>query len=162
MVDGPYETDPDGRLYEPGIRDSLRAALPVDQLLGYEALLGLRRAAFKLDKHTQALRNVAAQDDPGMRVLIRLHGEPTGVAVDDLVADRGEEVLGVLDELDRERMIVRSGASVRLSHLGTERINGALRRLADRVATLVEGVPAEHLAVLRDVSLRLILNHQGR
>ena len=97
-----------------------------------------------------------------MRVLIRPHGEPGGVPVEELVSDRGEDVLGVLGELDREGLLVRCGASVRLSDLGTERINGALRCLAEQMAALVEGVPAERLALLRDVSLRLILNHHGR
>ena len=161
-VSGPYQADSDGLLYEPNIRDSLRTALPDDRLLGYESLLALRRAAFVLDQHTRALRNVTGQDDPGMRVLIRLHGEPDGVPVEDLVADRGQEVLGVLDELDREGMLERSEATVRLSDVGTERLDDALRRLADRVAALLEGVPAEQLAVLRHVSLRLILNHQTR
>ena len=147
-------------LYEPGIRDSLRTALPADRLLAYEALLALRRAAFVLDKQTRALRNITAQDDPGMRVLIRLHGEPAGVPVEELVAERGEDVRGVLDELDRAGMIIRDGASVRMSTRGTERLDEALRMLADRVASLVEGVPPEQLAVLRHVSLRLILNHR--
>jgi len=162
MMSGPYETDPDGLLYEPSIRDSLRTALPDDRLLGYEALLALRRAAFVLDHHTRALRSVTGQDDPGMRVLIRLHGEPDGVPVEALVADRGQDVLVVLDEMDREGMLERSESTVRLSELGTERIDEVLRKLADRVATLLNGVPAEQLALLRHVSLRLILNHQMR
>ena len=63
-MDGQYETGPDGLLYEPGIRDSLRTAPPDDGPLGYEALLALRRAAFVLDEHARALPNVTAQNDP--------------------------------------------------------------------------------------------------
>lgn len=158
-MDGPYAQDPDGLLYEPSIRDSLQAALPSDRLTAYEALLALRRAAFVLDRQTRALRNVTTQDDPGMRVLIRLHGEPAGVPFDELVTDRGEEVLGVLDELDQAGMVIRAGASVRLSDRGTGFLDEALRQLADTLTALVEGVPTDQLAVLRHVSLQLILNH---
>jgi hypothetical protein len=44
IVDRPYETDPDGLLYEPGIRDSLRTALPDDGLLGVRLDLHVRLA----------------------------------------------------------------------------------------------------------------------
>jgi hypothetical protein len=158
-MDTPYATDPEGLLYEPDIRESLRSALVGDELVAYEALLALRRAAFVLDRQTKAVRNVAVQDDPAMRVLIRLHGESAGVPVAELVADRGEEVLAVLDELDREGMLVRTGESVRLSALGGRRLDGMLRQLSDTLAVLVEGVVPEQLALLRHVSLRMILNH---
>jgi len=158
-MDAPYATDPDGLLYEPAIRGSLRSALPTGELAGYEALLALRRAAFVLDRHTRAVRNVAVQDDPGMRVLIRLHGEPSGVPIADLVADRGEEVLAVLDGLDGEGMLIRAQDSVRLSPLGLQRLDEVLKQLSDSLAVLVDAVPPEQLAVLRHVSLRLILNH---
>jgi hypothetical protein len=158
-MDTPYATDSEGLLYEPDVRDSLRSALAGDELVAYEALLALRRAAFVLDRHTKAVRNVAVQDDPAMRVLIRLHGEAAGVPVAELVADRGEEVLAVLDGLDREGMLVRTGESVRLSTLGGRRLDGMLRQLSDTLAILVEGVVPEQLALLRHVSLRLILNH---
>jgi len=158
-MDAPYATDVDGLLYEPAIRDSLRSALPTGDLDGYEALLALRRAAFVLDRHTRAVRNVAVQDDPGMRVLIRLHGEPTGVPIADLVADRGEEVLAVLDGLEGEGMLIRAQDSVRLSPLGLQRLDEVLKQLSDSLAVLVDAVPPEQLAVLRHVSLRLILNH---
>jgi hypothetical protein len=158
-MDAPYATDLDGLLYEPAIRDSLRSALPTGDLEGYEALLALRRAAFVLDRHTRAVRNVAVQDDPGMRVLIRLHGEPTGVPIADLVADRGEEVLAVLDGLDGEGMLIRAQDSVRLSPLGLQRLDEVLKQLSDSLAVLVDAVPPEQLAVLRHVSLQLILNY---
>jgi hypothetical protein len=159
VPDGDYARDADGLLYEPAIRDSLRSALPGGQLALYEALLALRRAAFVLDRQTKAIRNIAVQHDPGMRVLIRLHGEPSGVPVADLVADRGEAVLAVLDGLDREGMLVRVGASVRLSELGSQRLDEVLRQLSDSLAALVDGVPDEQLALLRHISLWLILNH---
>jgi len=63
-------------------------------------------------------------------------------------------------ETDPDGLLERSESTVRLSELGTERIDEVLRKLADRVATLLNGVPAEQLALLRHVSLRLILNHQ--
>jgi hypothetical protein len=94
-----------------------------------------------------------------MRVLIRLHGEPAGVPVAELVADRGEEILDVLDVLDREGMLVRTGESVALSTLGSQRLDAVLRQLADTLAALVEGVTPEQLALLRHISLRMILNH---
>jgi hypothetical protein len=147
-------------LYEPAIRDSLHSALPGGELDQYEALLALRRAAFVLERQTKAVRNVAIQDDPGMRVLIRLHGEPSGVPVADLVADRGEAVLGILEGLEAEGMVVSTGPSVRLSDLGSERLDEVLRQLSGSLATLVDGVPAEQLALLRHVSLQLILNHE--
>jgi hypothetical protein len=56
-------------------------------------------------------------------------------------------------------VVVRTGASVRLSDQGIEFLDGALRRLAGTLTALVEGVPTDQLAVLRHVSLRLILNH---
>jgi hypothetical protein len=160
VADAPHARDVDGLLYEPPIRESLRSALPGGELTRYEALLALRRAAFVLDRQTTAVRNIAIQGDPGMRVLIRLHNEPSGVTVADLVNDRGQEVLEVLDALDREKMIVRAGESVRLSDLGNERLDGVLRQLADSLAILIEGVSDEQMALLRHISLQLIINHE--
>lgn len=162
-MDDELAQDWDGLLYEPRLREAIGTAVTGDQLVAYEALLALRRAAFVLDRHTRGLRNLIIQDDPGMRVLIRLHGETAGVSIEDLVTDRGQEVLAVLDELERARMVIRSSGpppSVRLSRLGTDRLDEALRRLAANVTTLVEGVPLGQLAVMRHVGLQLIVNHE--
>jgi hypothetical protein len=159
MSEGQYAYDDDGRLYEPQMRAALAGALPTDRLAEYEALLALRRAAFVLERQTRTVRNIAVQEDPAMRTLMRLHGEPAGVPVDELVAERGEEVRTVIDGLDQEGMLIRSGASVRLSDLGVSRMDEAIRRVADELAALLGGVSPEDLAALRHVSLQLILNH---
>jgi hypothetical protein len=86
---------------------------------------------------------------------------PTACRVDDLVADRGVEVLTVLEEMDKERMLIREGASVRLSDLGNARMDEAIRAVAGGLQALLEGIPTEQLAMLRHVSLRLILNHHA-
>lgn len=65
-----------------------------------------------------ANRHLVSSTDPLGRTTTytyRLHGEPDGVPVEELVADRGQDVRGVLDELDRESMLERSEARVRLS-----------------------------------------------
>ena len=131
-------------------------------MTAYEALLALRRAGSVLDRRTRALHNVTAQNDPRMRVLIRLHGEAGGVPVQDLTADRGDEIHAVLDELDAAGMVTRSPGpppSVRLSDLGAERVDEVLRQVAGSLVALVEGIPTGQLAVLRHVSLWLIGNH---
>ncbi len=160
MADAQHAHDVDGLLYEPVIRESLRSALPGGDLNRYEALLALRRAAFVLEHQTAAVRNVALQGDPRMRVLIRLFNEQSGVPVEDLVTGRGQEVLEVLDALDREAMIVRAGGSVRLSSLGNERLDGVLRQLSDSLAILIEGISDERMALLRHISLQLIMNYE--
>jgi hypothetical protein len=161
VSDESFAYDVDGLLYEPKMRAAIASALRDEQRTEYEALLALSRAAFVLQNCSRSIRKIAAQDDPAMRVLMRLHNEPEGVPVDDLLADRGVEVLNVLEQLDKEHMLIREGASVRLSDLGNARMDKAIRALGDGLRALLDGVPPEQLAVMRHVSLRLILNHHA-
>jgi hypothetical protein len=51
-------------------------------------------------------------------------------------------------------------AAVRLSDRGVENLNAIVRRLADDLAVLLDGVEPDQLAVLRHVSLQVVVNRQ--
>jgi hypothetical protein len=91
----------DGLLNDPELRRSTGRTLAYDQRATAEALLDLRHAAFALDQFTRVLRNRYDIRDIRMVVLVRMHNHGAGVPVADLVADLGEDVVDVLDHIER-------------------------------------------------------------
>src|SRR5262245_55134382 len=76
--------DADGRLYEPKLREVAARALPPDLLPAVEAVIALQEAAVALEPLIRGVRNSLSSSDPRMRVLRRLHANPSGVPRDEL------------------------------------------------------------------------------
>jgi hypothetical protein len=163
VLDGPFEHDIDGLLYNPRVRESIEAALPgEDRRASYEGMLALRRTAHVIGHHLKALDNLTEQDHPVMRMLMRLYSDPDGVALRDLVVERGDEAREAVIEAEREGLVVQGpgpGHVARLTPIGRERMEDLVRRAVQRYDGLIDGISVEQMAILRHVCLTLIRNY---
>jgi hypothetical protein len=154
--------DDDGLLYRPELRRSMAGRLPEDRVSEGEALLALREAALALDRFTRLLRNRFDLRDVRMKVLVALHDEAAGVAIDELVAGLGQDAREVVNRLEAAGMLARLDGpqpAARLTDQGTTVVNDLMRRLASDLAMLADGIRPADLAVMRHVCLRLVANN---
>jgi hypothetical protein len=163
--------DDDGLLYEPDLREFASAALAPDQVIAIEAVLAVSRAAWILDEFMRGLGDWYGMRDDRMRVLRRLHEHRTGLPLDELLLDLDlDDVDGagqLLDEVEGAGLITRSPASgrdasawIRLSDQGLHLMDEVLRRIADQLSAVSQGVGVEQLVLVRHVCLWMASNRE--
>ncbi|MGW4803501.1 MarR family winged helix-turn-helix transcriptional regulator [Kitasatospora sp. NPDC004272] len=162
---------PDGSLYDPGARSSLRALAQDDTTLALEAAAAVRSAAQAVDRlrsHGAGGRGLSAG---ALDLLARLNTAPDeGLSIGELARAAGvtsRNVTGLVDTLERDHLVRRvpdrhdrRSVRARITPAGRAWLE-AFREPAQRAMTaLFRGFDEAELAQLRHLCLRLVENQR--
>ncbi|TMD85764.1 MAG: MarR family transcriptional regulator [Chloroflexi bacterium] len=156
------QTDPNGFLFDPRIREVLRRqGRRVDS--GTEALAAVRILGKKLHAGMQRWADRFGLSEGRFQILVRLHHQPNGQFTMGELAEMLDitprTVTGLVDNLERDGLVrrVADPADRRSVHAEiTDRVNELWREAAGVQATLTHGLKESELIQLRHLCLRLI------
>ena len=160
------QTDPNGFLFDPRIREVLRRqGRRVDS--GTEALAAVRILGKKLHAGMQRWADRFGLSEGRFQILVRLHHQPNGRFTMGELAEMLDitprTVTGLVDNLERDGLVRRvadpadrRSVYAEMTDQGRDRVNELWREAAGIQATLTHGLKESELIQLRHLCLRLI------
>ncbi|MFF9839100.1 MarR family winged helix-turn-helix transcriptional regulator [Streptomyces sp. NPDC013740] len=161
--------DPDGSLYDPGVRASMRAFAAGDATQALEAAAAVRSASQALDRlrsHGAAGRGLSAG---ALDVLARLStASDEGLSIGELARAAGvssRNVTGLVDTLQRDDLVQRvqdqrdrRSVRARITPAGREWLEAFRLPTQRAMSAVFQGFGEAELAQLRHLCLRLVDN----
>ena len=160
------QTDPNGFLFDPRIREVLRRqGRRVDP--GTEALAAVRILGKKLHATMERWAERFGLSEGRFQVLVRLKHQPTGRFTMGELAEMLDvsprSVTGLVDNLERDGLVRRvadpadrRSVYAEITDQGRDRVNELWREAAGIQTTLTHGLKESELIQLRHLCLRLI------
>jgi DNA-binding MarR family transcriptional regulator len=164
------ETDTDGRLYDPRLRDHMGAAQPAD-LVAREALAAMRAAShgFRISMDRWLERHGLSEGRMGVLWMLKRSGSSSLTDLASALDVSPRNITGLVDHLERDGLVVRAPAPedrravvARLSFLGEAKLAGIQKEMANVRDTVVAGFTDEELKDLRHLCLKLVQNVHTR
>ncbi|PJN29444.1 MarR family winged helix-turn-helix transcriptional regulator [Kitasatospora sp. CB02891] len=163
--------DPDGHLYDPGVRSSMAAFALGDDTLALEAAAAVRSASQSIDRlraHGAGGRGLSAG---ALDLLTRLgNADADGLTIGALARAAGvssRNVTGLVDTLERENLARRvqhpddrRSVRVTISPVGREWLDAFRLPTQRAMSAVFRGFTPEELAQFRHLCLRLVVNQQ--
>ncbi|MFE2288625.1 MarR family winged helix-turn-helix transcriptional regulator [Streptomyces sp. NPDC059443] len=163
--------DPDGFLYDPGVRDSMQAFAAGDDTLALETAAAVRSASQAVDRlrsHGAGGRGLSAG---ALDVLARLSTAPDrGLSIGELARAAGvssRNVTGLVDTLERDGLAQRvqdqhDRRSVRatITPAGLDWLDNFRQPTQRAMSAVFQNFTEDELARFRDLCLRVVENQQ--
>ncbi|GGR51048.1 MarR family transcriptional regulator [Streptomyces netropsis] len=163
--------DPEGFLYDPGVRDSMQAFAAGDDTLALETAAALRSASQAVDRlrsHGAGGRGLSAG---ALDVLARLStATDQGLSIGELARAAGvssRNVTGLVDTLERDGLAQRvqdqhDRRSVRatITPAGLHWLDNFRQPTQRAMSAVFQGFTEDELARFRDLCLRMVENQQ--
>lgn len=163
--------DPDGLLYDPGVRDSMQAFVAGDDTLALETAAAVRSASQAVDRlrsHGAGGRGLSAG---ALDVLARLStATDQGLSIGELARAAGvssRNVTGLVDTLERDGLAHRvqdqhdrRSVRARIAPAGRDWLDNFRQPTQRAMSAVFQGFTEDELARFRDLCLRMVENQQ--
>ncbi|MFD8599943.1 MarR family winged helix-turn-helix transcriptional regulator [Kitasatospora sp. NPDC059646] len=169
--DSPLAQDPDGHLYDPGVRSSMSAFALGEDTLALEAAAAVRSASQSIDRLRAHGAGGRGLSSGGLDLLTRLGtaGEH-GLTIGELARAAGvssRNVTGLVDTLEREALARRvrhpedrRSVRVTITPAGRDWLDAFRIPTQRAMSALFRGFTPDELAQFRHLCLRLVTNQQ--
>ncbi|MFB7512788.1 MarR family winged helix-turn-helix transcriptional regulator [Streptomyces sp. NPDC056144] len=163
--------DPDGFLYDPGVRDSMQAFAAGDDTLALEVAAAVRSASQAVDRLRSRGAGGRGLSAGALDVLARL-GTATGegLSIGELARAAGvssRNVTGLVDTLERDGLAQRvqdqhdrRSVRVTITPAGREWLDAFRQPTQRAMSAVFQGFTEDELARFRDLCLRVVENQQ--
>ncbi|OKJ15598.1 MarR family winged helix-turn-helix transcriptional regulator [Kitasatospora sp. CB01950] len=163
--------DPDGHLYDPGVRESMRAFALGDDTLALEAAAAVRSASQAVDRLRAHGAGGRGLSTGALDLLTRLgNADEGGLTIGELARAAGvssRNVTGLVDTLERESLARRvqhpedrRSVRVTVTPAGREWLDAFRLPTQRAMSAIFRGFTPEELAQFRHLCLRLVVNQQ--
>ncbi|MET9615608.1 MarR family winged helix-turn-helix transcriptional regulator [Kitasatospora indigofera] len=164
--------DPDGSLYDPGVRASMQAFAEGGATLALEAAAAVRSAAQAVDRLRSYGSGERGLSAGALDLLVRLStGSDEGFSIGELARAAGvssRNITGLVDTLERDSLVRRvqdqqdrRSVRVLITPAGQEWLEAFRGPTRRAMSAIFQGFDEDELARLRHLCLRLVEN-QGR
>jgi DNA-binding MarR family transcriptional regulator len=161
------ETGPDGRLFDPRLRDHLAAAAESNDTVAREALAAMRAAShgLRISMDRWLDRHGVSEGRMGVLWMLTRSGS---MSLGDLAAALDvspTNITGLVDHLERDGLVVRApdpedrrAIRASLSPLGQAKLDDIRKEMDSVRETILAGFTDEELKDLRHLCLKLVRN----
>ncbi|MER5863157.1 MarR family transcriptional regulator [Kitasatospora sp. NPDC002040] len=164
-------SDPDGTLYDPGVRASMGAFALGDDTLALEAAAAVRSASQAVDRLRGQGAGGRGLSAGALDVLARLSaGDEDGLTIGELARAAGvssRNVTGLVDTLERDRLAERvqdrhdrRSVRARITPAGRDWLDAFRQPTQRAMSAVFQGFSPAELAQFRHLCLRLVENQR--
>ncbi|WP_328674047.1 MarR family winged helix-turn-helix transcriptional regulator [Streptomyces sp. NBC_00328] len=168
---GSLARDPDGLLYDPGVRDSMQAFVAGDDTLALETAAAVRSASQAVDRLRSQGAGGRGLSAGALDVLARLStATDQGLSIGELARAAGvssRNVTGLVDTLERDGLAQRvqdqhdrRSVRARIAPAGLDWLDNFRQPTQRAMSAVFQGFTEDELARFRDLCLRMVENQQ--
>jgi DNA-binding MarR family transcriptional regulator len=163
--------DPDGFLYDPGVRDAMQAFAAGDDTLALETAAAVRSASQAVDRLRSQGAGGRGLSAGALDVLARLStATDQGLSIGELARAAGvssRNVTGLVDTLERDGLAQRvqdqhdrRSVRARIAPVGLDWLDNFRQPTQRAMSAVFQGFTEDELARFRDLCLRMVENQQ--
>ncbi|MFF3411397.1 MarR family winged helix-turn-helix transcriptional regulator [Streptomyces sp. NPDC002742] len=163
--------DPDGFLYDPGVRDAMQAFAAGDDTLALETAAAVRSASQAVDRLRSQGAGGRGLSAGALDVLARLStATDQGLSIGELARAAGvssRNVTGLVDTLERDGLAQRvqdqhdrRSVRARIAPAGLDWLDNFRQPTQRAMSAVFQGFTEDELARFRDLCLRMVENQQ--